>query len=528
MSLTIRARLTLWYTAVLGAILLVFATATYVAFERRLNARRDAQLVESVRALAFTFSHERTEHRELRTTDEVAVETIREFRFRDRHFAIYRPEGRLIALSDNPEAVPEARLFTSAPISGSPVGRTLALARMGLPAFSNDDAKTGHLRLYGETTTVGGTTYVVLVAGHNDDQLEWLAQVRRVYAVLIPLALLAAAGGGYLLARKSFAPVMRMCAEAERIGAEDLSQRLTIAQPDDELGRLAGSFNGLLGRLAHAIDTLRRFTSDASHELRTPIAIIQGESDVALSRPDRSPDEYRESLDIIRDESRRTARIVEDLFTLTRADAGQLTPLRTRFDLGETIADTVQSLRTLAARKNIRMTGETGEELSVLADESLVRQLLRNLLENAIKYTPDGGWITVTVEKTASDVLVHIADTGPGIPPADRTRIFERFHRGRRTATNGGAGLGLAIAAEIARAHGGDLTLTRSDEKGSIFTFKIGTPLDRAHPARMTSTKDEGDKTRSEGHRTKDEGDKTRSEGHRTKDEGDKTRSDGR
>jgi heavy metal sensor kinase len=484
-SLTIRARLTLWYTAVLGAILLVFATATYVAFERRLSARRDAQLVESVRALAFTFAHERNEHGELLTTDEVAVETIREFRFRDRHFAIYHPEGRLIALSDNPDAVPEARLFASGPPSGSPVGRALALARMGLPAFSNDDAKPERLRLYGETTTVGGTTYIVLVAGQNDDQLEWLAQVRRVYAVLIPLALLAAAGGGYLLARKSFAPVMRMCAEAERIGAEDLSRRLT-AQPDDELGRLAGSFNGLLGRLAHAIDTLRRFTSDASHELRTPIAIIQGESDVALSRSDRTPDEYRESLDIIRDESRRTARIVEDLFTLTRADAGQLTPLRTRFDLGETITDTVHSLRTLAARKNIRMTGEINEELSVLADESLLRQLLRNLLENAIKYTPDGGWITVTVEKTASDVLVHIADTGPGIPPADRTRIFERFHRARRTATNGGAGLGLAIAAEIARAHGGDLTLTRSDEKGSIFTFKIGTPLDRAHPARMT------------------------------------------
>jgi heavy metal sensor kinase len=479
MGLTIRAKLTLWYTGVLAAILVLFAGAVYVGVERRLSARRDAQLAESARALIYAFIHERAEHRELPTTDAVAVETIREFRFRDRHFAIYRAEGRLVALSDKPADVSAARLFSENPPSGAPVARVVAVARMGTPAFSDVESDGTTLRLHGAAAEVGADRYVIVVAGDNADQLEWLAHLRRLFWIFIPLALAGAAGGGYLLARKSFTPVMKLCAEADRLGAADLSGRLTAAQPDDELGRLAASFNGLLGRLAAAIESLRRFTSDASHELRTPVAIIQGESDVALAR-ERSPEEYRESLAIIRDESRRMARVVEDLFTLTRADAGQLIPTPTRFDLGESVAECVRSLRTFAENGGIRLKSEVAEELPVRTDEALFRQLLRNLIENAVKYTPRGGAVTVRATPDGPDLLVHVADTGPGIPIPAQKHLFERFFRaGRRAADRqptvggGGAGLGLAISAEIARALGGDLKLTRSDAHGSVFTFRI-------------------------------------------------------
>lgn len=479
MGLTIRAKLTLWYTGILAALLVAFAGAVYVGVERRLSARRDDQLAESARALIYAFTHERTEHRELPTTDAVAVETIREFRFRDRHFAIYRAEGRLVALSDKPADVSAARLFSGNPPPGTPVARVVAIARSGVPAFSDTENEGLKLRLHGEAAEIGPDRYVIVVAGNNADQIEWLASLRGLFFLLVPIALASAAGGGYLLARKSFAPVMKLCAEADRLGATDLSGRLTAAQPDDELGRLAASFNGLLGRLAAAIESLRQFTSDASHELRTPVAIIQGESDVALAR-ERSPEEYRESLAIIRDESRRMARVVEDLFTLTRADAGQLTPTPTRFDLGESVAECVRSLRTFAENGGIRLKSEIAEELPVRTDESLFRQLLRNLIENAVKYTPRGGAVTVRANTDGPDLLVHVADTGPGIPIPAQHHLFERFFRaGRRPADRqpivggSGAGLGLAIAAEIARILGGDLKLTRSNAHGSVFTFRI-------------------------------------------------------
>lgn len=479
MALTIRAKLTLWYTGVLAALLVAFAGAVYVGVERRLSARRDDQLAESARALIYAFTHERTEHRELPTTDAVAVETIREFRFRDRHFAIYRADGRLVALSDKPADMPAARLFSENPPPGTPVARVVAIARSGVPAFSDAENEGLKLRLHGEAAEIGPDRYVIVVAGNNADLIEWLASLRGLFFILVPVALASAGAGGYLLARKSFTPVMILCAEAERLGATDLSGRLTVAQPDDELGRLAASFNGLLGRLAAAIESLRQFTSDASHELRTPVAIIQGESDVALAR-ERSTEEYRESLAIIRDESRRMARVVEDLFTLTRADAGQLTPTPNRLDLGESVAECVRSLRTFAESGGIRLTCEVGEELPVQMDESLFRQLLRNLVENAVKYTPRGGAVTVSAEPDGPDLLVHVADTGPGIPIPAQKHLFERFFRtGRRpadqppTVGGGGAGLGLAIAAEIARILGGDLKLTRSNAHGSVFTFRI-------------------------------------------------------
>jgi heavy metal sensor kinase len=477
---TLRARLTVWYTSVLGAILILFAGAVYIGVERHLCARRDAQLAESARALIYAFIHERTEHQELPTADAVAVETIREFRFRDRHFAIYRTEGRLVALSDKSADAASARLFLENPPADAPTACVIAAARMGSAAFADAESEDGKLRLYGAATELGGDRYVVVVAGSDADRIEWLSHLRGLFFLLIPVALAGAAGGGYLLARKSLQPVMRMCAEADRLGAADLSGRLTVAQPDDELGRLANSFNGLLGRLAAAIESLRRFTSDAAHELRTPVAIIQGESDVALAR-ERSLREYRDSLVIIRDESRRTARIVEDLFTLTRADAGQLAPALTRLDLGESVADCVRSLRTFAQTGDVCLQCEVQEELSVRTDEALLRQLLRNLIENAVKYTPRGGAVTVSVERRGDDALVHVADTGSGIPIPAQARLFERFFRAgprfqgsQAGVQGGGAGLGLAIAAELARALGGDVRLTRSDARGSVFTLRIG------------------------------------------------------
>jgi signal transduction histidine kinase len=210
------------------------------------------------------------------------------------------------------------------------------------------------------------------------------------------------------------------------------------------------------------------------------VAILCGEAEVTLAEKKREETEYRESLNILLDESKRLKHIVEDLFTLARADAGQYPLAPTKFYLDELAAECARNVRTLALAKNITLHCETPKELAVTADEELVRRMILNLLDNAIKYTPDGGTVTIASGEQNSDYFVSVKDTGPGIPAALRERVFERFFRvdkarARSENDGGGAGLGLSIASWIAQAHRGRVELTRSDESGSTFTIFLPT-----------------------------------------------------
>jgi signal transduction histidine kinase len=266
-----------------------------------------------------------------------------------------------------------------------------------------------------------------------------------------------------------------MSSQAGRIGAANLHERLAVQNDRDELGHLARSFNSLLDRLSQSFERQQRFMADASHELRTPVAILRGEAEVALSRQARSPEEYRESLGVLHQEAERLTHIVDDLFTLTRADAGQY-PLQPRdFYLDELVGECVHSARTLALAKKISLNFEEASESPIHADESLLRRMILNLLDNAIKYTSEGGRVTVTCRRAGEEYALSITDTGGGIPADLQPRIFERFFRAdkaRSRAGNdgGGAGLGLSISRWIAEAHHGRLELTRSDSIGSTFT----------------------------------------------------------
>jgi signal transduction histidine kinase len=266
-----------------------------------------------------------------------------------------------------------------------------------------------------------------------------------------------------------------MSNQAGRIGAANLHERLTIRNENDELGHLGKSFNELLNRLSASFDQQRRFMADASHELRTPVAILRGEAEVSLSRETRSQEEYRESLTIIRNEAGRLAQIVEDLFTLARADAGQHPLVRHEFYLDELVSEVIRSARALALDKDISLVGKTSGECVFVGDEELLRRMVMNLVSNAIKYTPRGGCVTVACDGTDGHYSLTVSDTGPGIPPALQGRIFDRFFRAdvarsREAGDQGGAGLGLAIARWIAEAHRGSLELIRSDSTGSVFS----------------------------------------------------------
>jgi heavy metal sensor kinase len=295
------------------------------------------------------------------------------------------------------------------------------------------------------------------------------------------VALLLASLGGYFLARKSLAPVAAMASQARCMGAGSLEDRLAVANERDELGQLALSFNQLLERIEKSFEQQRRFVADASHELRTPVAILRGETEVTLARPERSAEEYRETLAILRDESRRLARIIEDLFMLTRADTGQY-PLALRDGyLDEFAAEALLRARSLALAKNITLTSSIEPDLPISADEALLGRMLLNLLDNAIKYSPPNSKVELICRRQGENYEVSVSDNGPGIPDNLQPRIFERFFRAdkarsRAEGYSGGAGLGLAIARWIAEVHHGRLELARSDSSGSTFTIRLPAP----------------------------------------------------
>jgi two-component system, OmpR family, sensor kinase len=298
------------------------------------------------------------------------------------------------------------------------------------------------------------------------------------------LMLVVATAGGSLLARKSLEPVSAMAEQAARISATSLHERVAVPNPRDELGRLAGVLNDLLERLDRSFEEQRRLMADASHELRTPVAIISGEAELALSREQRSPAELHAALERVRGESNRLKRIVEDLFLLARAEAGDPIMVPHEVYLGEVAADSVRAVRSLAERKSVTLAFTGVEDLPFQGDEALLRRLFVNLLDNAIKYTPAGGDVTLSAERQNGDYLVTVADTGPGIPPEAQPHIFDRFYRSdrdRRASATSGAGLGLAIAAWVAQTHGGSVSLEQSGTAGSRFAVRLPAPDHRAN-----------------------------------------------
>jgi heavy metal sensor kinase len=305
------------------------------------------------------------------------------------------------------------------------------------------------------------------------DQLDAL---QNVLAIAVVLALLLAGYGGWLLARHSLSPLAAMASATERITANSLEARLPVSS-SDELGRLASRFNDLLSRLRASFSQQRQFMADASHELRTPLSVVRTAAQVALQKPQRSDLEYREALAVIEQQAGRLSRIVEDMFALTRADMDQLPLDLSELYLDEVIADTTRAADVLAQRKRVHLKPQEMQEAPYRGDERLLRQMISNLLDNAIKFTPEEGTVEVRLHQAGASYKITVMDTGGGIPEELQPRVFERFFRAdrARVGTNGlgGAGLGLAIARSIAELHHGRLTLQHSGPEGSTFCISL-------------------------------------------------------
>jgi len=480
---SVRARLTVWYAGVLTGTLLLLSLVIYWIVQRSVMARTDAGLAELADSFLATLDAELRDATPASDVAAAARQAMLEHQYPGHSFAVLSASGQLMVSSDElPVATRENRRTEPNPkISDELLQPCLnSLAASSVP-FRTLPARRGGIRCYARTFTAAKSSCRLVIFASLHPERELLARLRATFFWLIPLTILVASAGGYFLARKNLAPVADMTARAGHISESTLQERLAVQNPYDELGRLATTFNGLLDRLNLAFERQRRFIADASHELRTPLAILQGESEVALSNPARSPEEYRESLNVLQHETRRLARIVEDMFTLTRADAGQYPVNPRELYLDELVTECAHSVRTLAAAKSIALAVEPSRELPISGDESLLSRMLMNLLDNAIKYTPPGGTITIATSATAGGAQVTVTNDGPGIAPEFHSRIFERFFRAdqartRANSTSGstsGAGLGLSIAKWIAEAHHGSLILTRSDASGTVFTVSL-------------------------------------------------------
>ena len=482
-ALPIRARLALWYAGVFALFMGTFALGGYVFVRRGAVSALDESLTEAATAVAEAIGLVVAQGH---SVDEAVPVVLDQVHFRDLTIAVLdRQRGMLVAPPEDSTEIAGSD-STLAPVIDVPVDSVhvadtvlaVALARVGRrrPMYVTVEGERSPVRVLALPREFDGRPLVIGAAHSLRAQRQLLHEVELALAAGVPILLLLATAGGYLLARQSLQPVADITERAARIGAENLHERLPVGRPSDELGRLATVLNELLGRVSAAFDQQRQLIADASHELRTPVAILSSEAELALSR-ERTPAELRKALSAVHEEAGRLQHVVEDLFLLARANAGERLLVMEELYVDDLAADCVEGTRALAARKDIELHFEGDNDLPLRGDESLLRRLLLNLLDNAIKYTPAGGTVRVRARRAEHEYVVEVSDTGPGVPVEARDRLFDRFYRASRVrsagAEVGGAGLGLAIARWIAEAHGGRLVLAATGDGGSTFTLTL-------------------------------------------------------
>jgi heavy metal sensor kinase len=371
---------------------------------------------------------------------------------------------------------PEGRVRSRAVRPGLPLSHEARLnALNGAPTVETVDLSPGEqARLLTLPVVRGGRVVdLVQVAMPLRRTRQTLIRYVETLAVLVPLGVVLSAVGGWLLARRALQPVDRMTQSALRISAEDLSRRLERRGAEDEIDRLADTLNAMLARLEAAFGEMQRFTADAAHELRTPLTALRGGIEIAL-RAERSPDEYRRVLASSIEEVDQLIRLAEDLLLLSRSTVG-LTATRQPVDLEPVCLEALELGVRLAKGKGVTVSLGATAPAVVRGDAGALRRVLLNLVDNAVKYTPAGGSVTISLERASGGVALVVQDTGIGIDPADAKRIFEPFMRldTGRSRDTGGSGLGLAIARSIVLAHGGTLGVDGRPGGGSRFTIRL-------------------------------------------------------
>jgi two-component system, OmpR family, sensor kinase len=458
----LRVRLTLWYGSALALILIIFSVILYAMTARNLRDAVDESL-EYTATIAVRSLEERgflplLNEREL-------LSQFPELARIDKFFQIFSPSGTITISSPNIKHhdVPLSRTALETAFSGQSIFESAK--------YPNEPP----LRVISVPITYqGNLLYIVQVGTSMETVGETLRRFLILLVVAIPIALAVSLAGGWFLAGRALRPVDEITLAAQRIAAGDLSQRLGMPTAQDEIGRLAATFNNMIGRLDASFRQIRQFTSDASHELRTPLTVMKGETDLILRRP-RPLEDYKSVLESNLEEIDRMTRIVDELLFLSRADMGEVKMEALPVALEALVEDVHRQARVLGHDRNIEVVLGTVTPMVVQGDDLRLRELLLNLVENAMKYSHPGGKVEIALLQERQEARLSITDHGIGIAPADHKKIFHRFFRSdvARAHTKKGTGLGLAICAWIADLHKGRVEVQSELGHGSTFTVVL-------------------------------------------------------
>jgi heavy metal sensor kinase len=458
--LSIGLRLTLWYLVVFAAAQLLFGFGMWFILRHSLYEIADEALTNQVDDLRH-FLEAQKENASIAKLQEEVTEAY-----------VLEHSGDYLQIYVLPDQwiyrAPDMQKISLPPPAASP-------DHLFLHPLYQDRQLGGHpFRFLTQHMEVHGRQFTVQTGVPIDDVAHTLALFVRYLGMFAPLILLSASAVGYWISGRALSPVDAISRTARTISGSDLSQRLEPLHTGDELQRLTDTLNEMLNRIETAFLRITQFTADASHELRTPISLIRTEAEIAL-RKSRSEEEYRDALVHILSEAEATSSMVEKLLSLARSDSGQRALEWRPVDLGDTALRVVGEWQAVLESKALRLTKAIAGGVYVVGDTTALRQLLNILLDNAVKYTPGPGTIALSVEERSNTAVLKVTDSGIGIDPEDRDRIFERFYRAdkARSRESGGAGLGLAIAQWIVMQHHGSLEVESTPGKGSTFLLEL-------------------------------------------------------
>jgi heavy metal sensor kinase len=461
-NLPIRWRLTLLYGGILSLILVVFGSGVYYYFENSLQASIDAK----IKSMGEVISSSLTDVRDptLFGNFERYLENVLGRKPKGKFIQIIDSAGRIGARMNDIEAQSLSSSFS-----------TLEQAYSGQTVYETIERVKPRLRMVtipimDDTRKV---TSIVQVGTSLEDFDETMKRLLIIMIIAIPTSIASTIAIGYAAATKALKPVDKMRKTAFKITSRNLGERIDLGRRKDELGKLAQTFNEMIDRLQDAFQRINQFSSDVSHELKTPLTIIKGETEVAL-RKERTVEEYKSILVSHLEEADQMTRIIEDLLLLSKADKDEIRMSIETIDVRDLIMNVYTDMRLFAHQKDVRLVAETLTDTKLRGDELKLLRMLRNIVDNGIKYTQAGGTVEISSELNDGMVTILVRDTGIGIDREDLKYVFDRFYRADRSRKReSGSGLGLSISKWIAEAHGGTIDVESQISSGSLFSIRL-------------------------------------------------------
>ncbi|MGB3940530.1 MAG: heavy metal sensor histidine kinase [Candidatus Manganitrophaceae bacterium] len=464
----IRTKLAIWLTLLVAVILLLLGGVLYIGYQRMLMDKKDFALKVVANILDSSLPKKPISKAVVQKTVIRVVTDYPDIEFKGTLIGVYDSPLSIVfssSLSEK-EWLPLTKETWDIALRGETALTTVFLHRDPIPI------RILSKPVFGEN----GLLYVIQVGTSMQDILSTLNSFLLLSLVFVPMATLLVSLGGWWLVRKALGPLDGVVEAARRISAGDLRHRIDLPKSGREIGEVAAAFNQMTSRLQVSFDQIRDFTDNVSHELRIPLAILKGETELNLRRP-RSLEKYQAVLRSNLEEILRMQKMVEKLLFLSKADRGEMELDLIEIDLSQLLKEIASQIQVTAREKGVSIRLDAGGTVYMNGDELLLRELLFNLTQNAIRHTPSGGEVTLGLSVKGGGIKLFVADTGIGIPSDEKDRIFDRFYQIDRSRSNKGRGLGLSICKSVVEAHFGTIQVESTLGRGSRFTVSFSSSL---------------------------------------------------